>query len=97
MMAYDNTNSGALFKNQRKESERHPDYNGSVEVKCACCNEVTPYWLSAWVKEAGPTAKNPGQKFFSLALSEKEEKKVGNKKITNSPVDSDLEEDDIPF
>lgn len=60
MVEYDN--SGALFKNTRKEKETHSDYNGSVTI------EGKQYWISAWVKE--------GQKgkFFSLSFKPKEAK-----------------------
>lgn len=50
-------NEGSLFKNDRKESDRHPDYTGKVMV------DGRMYWLSAWVKR--PDGKAP---FFSLAL-----------------------------
>ena len=39
-MAYSNENSGALFKNDDKSNERHPDYKGSLNV-----NGVD-YWIS---------------------------------------------------
>ena len=57
-MAYEN--SGALFKNDRKEKDSHPDYKGSALVDGA------DYWISAWIKE--------GQKgkFMSLAFTAKD-------------------------
>ena len=61
-MDYDNTNSGALFKNDKKETEKHPDYKGSVNVG------GTEYWLSAWIK----TSKQ-GTKFMSLSVKPRDE------------------------
>lgn len=62
MAEYDNTNTGVLFKNDRKESEKHPDYTGKVNM------EGKDMRLAAWIKEG----KNG--KFMSLALSEFQEK-----------------------
>jgi hypothetical protein len=61
-MAYDNTNSGALFKNDKKESEKHPDYRGSINV------DGVDYWISAWLKTS-----QQGTKFMSLSVSPKEQ------------------------
>ena len=53
-------NSGVLFKNDKKEQEKHPDYKGSIMV------DGNEYWLSAWIKEG----KNG--KFMGLAVSPKD-------------------------
>lgn len=47
---YDNTNRGALFINDRKEQDSHPDLKGSINVG------GKDYWLSAWNRD---TAKGP--------------------------------------
>jgi hypothetical protein len=66
-MAYEQKdNSGALFKNSRKEQPNQPDYTGTVVI------DGVEYWLSAWVKES----KNSGQKFFSLSFKPKEERRA---------------------
>lgn len=60
---YDNNLRGVLFKNDRKESDSHPDYKGSAEV------DGVEYWLSAWIK----TGANG--KFMSLSFRAKEQPK----------------------
>ena len=59
-MAYDNTNSGALFKNADKQSDNHPDYRGQINV------DGKEFWLSAWLK----TSKK-GEKYMSLSVKPK--------------------------
>ena len=83
-MPYDNTNRGTLFRNDRKETDKHPDYTGSLNV------DGEEYWLSGWVKEAGPQSKNPGMKFLSVAIKPKEQ-------MQKSALGAELPDDDIPF
>lgn len=62
-MQYDNTNRGTLFRNDRKETDNHPDYNGSINVG------GQEFWLSAWIKTSGK-----GTKFMSLSVKPKDQK-----------------------
>jgi len=39
-------NSGALFRNDRKETDKQPDYTGEARI------EGVEYRLSAWLNEA---------------------------------------------
>ena len=94
-MSYDNTNSGVIFRNEDKTRENHPDHKGSSEIKCPCCGAVSAFWLSAWVKTAGPNAKNPGSKFFSLAFQPKDEAKTPRPAPKANSDDDQF--DDIPF
>jgi uncharacterized protein (DUF736 family) len=59
---YDNTNGGALFPNDKKQKESHPDYRGNINV------DGTEYWIKGWKK----TAKT-GMRFLSLSLTKKED------------------------
>jgi hypothetical protein len=88
---YDNTNRGSLFRNTKKESEKHPDMNGSLNVN------GTEYWISGWTQ----VAKKDGQKFLSLSIKPKQDAPRQsntptrqNAKPVNSVQDMD---DDLPF
>ncbi len=81
-MTYNNENSGAFFKNDKKETDKHPDYKGSINA------DGVDYWASVWVS----TSKK-GQKYFSVKLTKKDTVQA---KKELPPVD-DIEEDSIPF
>jgi uncharacterized protein (DUF736 family) len=59
---YDNSNSGALFKNDDKQNDKSPDYRGEINVN------GEPHWLNAWLKES-----RKGMKFMSLSIKPKNE------------------------
>jgi len=60
-MEYDNNNRGAIFKNEKKETEKHPDYKGSINV------EGVDYWVSSWI-----STSKAGQAYMSLSVQKKE-------------------------
>jgi hypothetical protein len=60
-MSFDNTNHGALFKNDRREKDTDADYRGTINVGGVEC------WLNAWIK----TSKT-GEKYMSLSVRPKE-------------------------
>lgn len=64
-MSYDNKLRGALFKNDRKVQQNHPDYRGSIED-----DNGREFWVSAWIK----TPRSGGDNFLSLALTPKDER-----------------------
>ena len=65
-MSYDNTNTGALFKNENKTTDNQPDYRGSIFLPDGVEKD-----LAAWIK----TSK-AGKKYMSLKLSDKYVKEV---------------------
>lgn len=75
-MAFEHkSNSGSIFRNDRKERESQPDHRGDCKVN------GDDYWISAWVNET-----NNGTKYFSLKFEPKERKAPTK---TNSPPDFD--------
>ena len=94
MTQYDNTNTGMLSRNDRQEpGSKQPDFKGFADI------EGTEYWISAWVKEAGPNSKNPGRKFFSLRFEPKNPPAQAAAPATGgqAPTPPPFDDDDIPF
>lgn len=87
-MEYDNTNSGALFKNDEKQSDSSPDYKGSINVG------GQEFWLSAWIK----TSK-AGNKFMSLSVKPKDAAPAKAAKPVAKPSAGfdDFDDSTIPF
>ena len=87
-MDYDNTNRGALFKNDDKQSDKHPDYKGSINI------DGVEYWLSSWIK----TSKQ-GNKFMSLSVQPKQQQAAKQAKQAPQAVDTSGFDDDgdLPF
>jgi len=77
-------NSGSLFKNKRKEKDTHSDYTGEINV------EGKLFWLNAWLNEAQST----GEKYLSIRLNPKEERR--DKPVSNGKTTHELD-DEIPF
>ena len=86
-MSYDNTNSGMLARNDKKEKDTHPDFKGAINVG------GVDYWLSAWVREGKEGGKMAGKKYFSLSVTPKEAAPVPQKPKATS---FDQIDDDIP-
>jgi len=81
---HDNTNSGALFKNDKEGKESRPDYRGTLNVN------GTEFWISAWLKSS-----KAGQKYMSLSVQPKLAKDIPGAVAQKAP-SADFA-DDIPF
>jgi hypothetical protein len=71
-------NSGVLFKSDKKDNERAPEYKGNIMV------DGNEYWISAWIKEG----KNG--KFMGLAVSPRDAQPPANKPVAKNLDDSDI-------
>ncbi len=63
MSQYDNTNTGIMSKNDRKDQPNHPDYKGQININ------GKEFWLSGWIKER----KDGTGKFMNLSFKSKDE------------------------
>ena len=77
-------NSGAIFKNDKKQKETHPDYKGKINV------EGKDFEVALWLKESAK-----GMKYFSVAISEPyvPEQQVQPERARSG----DSVDDDLPF
>ena len=65
-MSYDNTNTAVIFKNNKKENEKHPDYRGTINV------DGRELEISLWIKDG------KAGKFFSGKIKEPYQKNLAN-------------------
>lgn len=86
-MQYDNSNRGAIFKNEDKQQDNHPDYKGSLNV-----NGVD-LWVSGWLK----TSEKTGKKFMSLSVKPKDAAPVKQASKPKSSGFDDMNDSDVPF
>ena len=74
-----NENSGSLWHNENKKSEKSPDFLGSVTI-----NGIR-YSLSGWNKIVQKEGQNKGKNFLSLLASEYQENGGNNQQSFNQP------------
>jgi uncharacterized protein (DUF736 family) len=89
-------NTGAIFKNDNKKAENHPDYKGKVNVNGKDME------IALWMKTSAK-----GVKFFSVSFSEpfvKNEPQINkNEPQINGTLkqtiihESNFDNDDLPF
>ena len=71
-------NSGVLFKNDKKDNERAPEYKGNIIV------DGNEYWISAWIKEG------KSGKFMGLAVSPRDAQPPASKPVPKNLDDDSI-------
>lgn len=78
MSQYDNNLTGVLFKNDKGDNEKRPDYKGSAEI------EGVQYWVSAWIRD---TSKG---KCLSMKYERKEQQSEQASQSSSSVKDDNM-------
>ena len=82
-MEYDNTNRGSIWKNAKRETDKHPHLTGTLNV------EGTEYWVSAWARDKDSNPKAP-ELTFSIKPKDVQSKPA-------EPFKAKVEDDDMPW
>jgi uncharacterized protein (DUF736 family) len=77
-------NTGAIFKNENKKDQKHPDYRGKINC------DGKDMEIALWLRES-----QKGVKYFSASLSEPYVKP--DESTSAAPVQSAAADDDLPF
>jgi len=56
-MSFDNTNKGQIWGNDKKLTEKHPDFKGDANI------DGVEYWISAWKRDPNGNPKAPSLRF----------------------------------
>lgn len=88
-MSYDNNNRGAIWGNDKKEKDTHPDFKGSATI------EGVEYWVSAWKRKPDANPNSPALSFTVKNKAELTKQGVQKVKQAVNPVYPD--DDQIPF
>ena len=81
-------NTGAIFKNDYKKSETHPDYKGKALI------DGVEKEIALWLNES-----KTGVKYFSAAFSKpyQAEVEAGGNEDAKTNIREGLKQDDLPF
>jgi|SRR5687768_2669713 len=78
MTEYSNENRGSIWKNDKKETDKHPDFTGSLNV-----NGVD-YRVSAWKRKEGANPKAPALS-FTVKPKEEQQQSISQRAMPKGP------------
>ena len=84
---FDNTNRGSIWKNEKKETDKHPDFTGSLNV------DGKDYWVSAWKRRPDASERAPA---LSFSVKPKDGTPPKHDEAPRRSIKDEMS-DDIPF
>lgn len=92
MSNYGNDNRGAVWRNEKKVTDKHPDFTGKATIA------GVDYYVSAWRRGPDDNPKAPALRFSVTAVENVAKKTIQQAKQSIQPdVESDIDDDSIPF
>ena len=87
-MSYDNNNRGSIWKNEKKTTDKHPDFTGKATI------DGVDYYVSAWKRGPDDNPKAPALRFSVTPVAEVATREIQQAKTM---VADDFEDSGIPF
>jgi hypothetical protein len=75
-------NSGSVFKNDKKESEKHADFRGNGEVTCPHCSRRVLFFIDMWKRLSAKT----GDTWVSMSMKIKDKQPDAGEASSGSTV-----------
>jgi hypothetical protein len=95
MSDYDNNNRGAVWRNEKKATDRHPDFTGKATI------DGVDYYVSAWKRGPDDNPKAPALRFSVTPVAEVAKQGMDQARQAaqprTQPIPDAFDEDDIPF
>jgi hypothetical protein len=88
MSEYDNNNRGSIWKNEKKVTDKHPDFTGKATIV------GVDYYVSAWKRGPNDNPKAPALRFSVTAVEDVAQREVQK---ARDIVDDGFVDDDLPF
>jgi hypothetical protein len=90
MTEYSKENRGAVWRNEKKATDRHPDFTGKATI------DGVDYYVSAWKRGPDDNPKAPALRFTVTPVADVAQKGIQQAKQVMQAED-DFEGDSIPF
>ena len=89
-MEFDNTNKGSVWKNDKRASDRHPHFRGSINV------EGKEYWLAIWKNDRKGNERAP---LMKVTVTPKDQISEAQEKHSMAKANAYIEDldDEMPF
>ena len=88
MAEYSNENRGSIWPNKKKETDKHPDFTGSLNVG------GHDYWVSAWKRRPDASPNAPS---LSFQVKLKDGKPMATQSGQGRTQNGNDMDDEIPF